>query len=75
LPTLENAQDCIRDADLAIIVTEWDEFRKLGPEDFAKLMKKPVLVDGRRIYDPEKYVGRVMFAAVGLGTTLSGSLC
>jgi hypothetical protein len=30
-------------------------------------MKKPVLVDGRRIYDPEKYVGRVMFAAVGLG--------
>jgi UDPglucose 6-dehydrogenase len=63
----ENAQDCIRDADLAIIVTEWDEFRKLGPEDFVKLMKKPVLVDGRRIYDPEKYVGRVMFAAVGLG--------
>jgi UDPglucose 6-dehydrogenase len=27
----ENAQDCIRDADLAIIVTEWDEFRKLSP--------------------------------------------
>jgi UDPglucose 6-dehydrogenase len=32
---------CIRDADCAIIVTEWDEFKKLGPEDFVNNMRNP----------------------------------
>ncbi|MCC6019087.1 MAG: hypothetical protein LM601_08645 [Candidatus Verstraetearchaeota archaeon] len=36
-------------------MTEWDEFRKLKPEDFMKLMRNPAVMDGRRIYDPEVY--------------------
>jgi UDP-glucose 6-dehydrogenase len=32
-------------------VTEWDEFRKLKPEDFIRFMRNPVVVDDRRIYD------------------------
>jgi len=59
--------DCIRNADCAIIVTEWDEFKKLGPEDFVNNMRDPVVIDGRRIYDPEVFCRRVKFAAIGLG--------
>jgi len=40
-----SALNCIKDADCCIIVTEWDEFRCLKPEDFVKYMKNPCLVD------------------------------
>lgn len=63
-----NAKACLKDADLAIIVTEWEEFMKLKPEDFPALMKTPLVFDGRRIYDPDKMrAAGVMFGAVGLG--------
>jgi UDPglucose 6-dehydrogenase len=63
----ENSRDCIRGVDLAILVTEWDEFKTLTSEDLLKLMRNPALVDGRRLYEPEKFVGKVKFAAIGLG--------
>jgi UDPglucose 6-dehydrogenase len=47
-------------------VTEWDEFRKLKPEDFIRFMKIPAVVDGRRMYDPEVYSRKLKFKAVGL---------
>ena len=59
--------ECLRNADCCILVTEWDEFKRLKPEDFIKNMKQPVLVDGRRIYDPEEFGQRMKFRAVGLG--------
>jgi UDPglucose 6-dehydrogenase len=62
-----SALDCIRGADCAIVVTEWPEFQKLTPEDFARNMKQPILVDGRRIYDPERYSKKLRFVAIGLG--------
>jgi len=62
-----SAEECLKDSECAIIVTEWDEFRKLKPEDFMKLMKTPAVVDGRRIYDPRVYSGKLKFKAVGLG--------
>ena len=63
----ESAFDCIKDADCAIIVTEWDEFRRLGPDDFIRNMRNPAVVDGRRIYNPDEFAGRVKFSAIGLG--------
>jgi len=62
-----SAVDCIRDADCAIVVTEWDEFRDLRPEDFLRNMRQPAVVDGRRIYRPDEFAGRVRFSAIGLG--------
>jgi UDPglucose 6-dehydrogenase len=58
---------CLKDADCCIIVTEWDEFKKLVPEDFTQNMKQPILIDGRRIYNPKEYSQKLEFAAVGLG--------
>ena len=63
-----SAQDCLRDADCAILVTEWPEFAKLKPEDFVGLMKNAALVDGRRIFDPEVFGKKIKFKAIGLGS-------
>ena len=63
-----SATACLRKADCCIIVTEWGEFKKLKPEDFIENMKRPILVDGRRIYDPQEFGRKLKFAAVGLGS-------
>ncbi len=62
-----SAIECIRNAVCCIIVTEWDEFRDLSPEDFVEHMKEPNVVDGRRIFDPKRFGERIRFTAVGLG--------
>jgi len=59
--------NCLKDADCCIIVTEWQEFKKLKPEDFKQNMKTPILIDGRRIYNPEEFSNKLKFAAIGLG--------
>jgi UDPglucose 6-dehydrogenase len=62
-----SAIECIKDADCAIIVTEWNEFRKLKPDDFLKNMKTWIVIDGRRIYDPIEFMKNgVKFSAIGL---------
>jgi len=59
--------DCLKDTDCCIVVTEWEEFKKLKPEDFIENMRQPVLIDGRRIYKPEEFSQKLKFAAIGLG--------
>ena len=62
-----SAIECIKGADCCIIATEWDEFKQLKPDDFVQHMKTPVVVDGRRIYNPEEYSRNLKFTAIGLG--------
>jgi UDPglucose 6-dehydrogenase len=62
-----SAVDCLKGADCCILVTEWDEFKELTPDDFMKNMKQPILIDGRRIYNPETFRAKLKFAAIGLG--------
>lgn len=42
------------DADALILVTEWSEFRMPNFKVVKKLLNKPVIFDGRNIYDPEE---------------------
>ena len=63
----KSALDCLKNAEAAILVTEWEEFKKLTPEDFVKNMRHPILIDGRRIYSPEIYSKKLKFTAIGLG--------
>jgi len=58
---------CLKDTDCCILVTEWDEFKKLRPEDFTKNMRQPILIDGRRIYNSKIFSQKLKFAAIGLG--------
>ena len=62
-----SAIQCIKNADCCIIVTEWDEFKKLKPEDFTETMKQPILIDGRKIYNAKEFSQKLKFAAIGLG--------
>jgi UDPglucose 6-dehydrogenase len=62
----QSAICCLKEADCCILVTEWPEFKKLTPEDFTKNMKQPLLIDGRRIYNPESFSKQLKFKAIGL---------
>ena len=62
-----SAREALRAADCCIVVTEWEEFKALKPEDFRKLMREPVVIDGRRIFKPEEFEGVVRFFAIGRG--------
>lgn len=50
----ESSYDALRDADALLVVTEWNEFRRPDFSKMKKLMKKPVILDGRNIYDPKE---------------------
>ena len=47
-----DAYEAIGGSDAAVIVTEWNEFRSLDFERMKDMMKSPVLVDLRNVYDP-----------------------
>jgi len=63
----KSAKQCITNTDCTLIVTEWPEFKKLQPPDFIKHMKQPILIDARRIYDPQKFTKNMKYLAIGLG--------
>ena len=58
LPALKGARfcrdayDCVKGADAAALVTEWPEFRTLDLKRLHKLMRVPLILDGRNFYDP-----------------------
>ncbi len=59
--------ECLKDADCCILITEWDEFKSLKPEDLISHMRFPALVDGRRITDSLVFRDKIPYAAIGLG--------
>ncbi len=54
------------DADVLVIVTEWNEFRALDFRRLKSVMKEPVLVDLRNIYRPDE-VAKHGFAYASVG--------
>jgi UDPglucose 6-dehydrogenase len=57
LPDVEMATDPYSMAEgchALVVVTEWNEFKHLDLERIRDSMAKPVLFDGRNIYEPEK---------------------
>ncbi|MFX1275576.1 MAG: UDP-glucose dehydrogenase family protein [Promethearchaeota archaeon] len=58
-------EEALKDSECAFIITEWDEFKDLSPDDFKKNMKIPNLVDGRRLYDYDKFNQALPFRAIG----------
>jgi UDPglucose 6-dehydrogenase len=64
-----HAYDALDGADALAIVTEWLEYRN---PDFARikhLLKRPLIVDGRNLYDPVK-LGRLGFTYDSIGRRL-----
>ena len=46
----KNIDETIKEADLCLIFTEWDEIKQYDMSKFEKLMKKPIVLDGRNCY-------------------------
>jgi UDPglucose 6-dehydrogenase len=45
--------DAVRDADAAVIVTEWPELASVASAEVREAMANPLIVDGRNLLDPE----------------------
>ncbi|MDZ7345064.1 MAG: nucleotide sugar dehydrogenase, partial [candidate division KSB1 bacterium] len=50
----EDTYAAINGADALVFITEWNQFRSLDLDRVKRLMKKPVIIDLRNIYDPTK---------------------
>jgi UDPglucose 6-dehydrogenase len=46
--------DAVKGADALVVVTEWQEFREPDFARIKKLMRTPVIFDGRNIYQREQ---------------------
>ena len=53
----EDSENCIRGADVCVIITEWNEFRAISASKFSDLMNGNVVVDLRNIYSPDEMRG------------------
>ncbi|MBM3286890.1 MAG: UDP-glucose/GDP-mannose dehydrogenase family protein [Candidatus Eisenbacteria bacterium] len=61
-----DAYEVAKGAQVLVIATEWNEFRMLDLRKLRRIMKSPIVVDCRNIYDPEKMVS-LGFRYVGVG--------
>jgi UDPglucose 6-dehydrogenase len=62
------AYDVAKEADALLIVTEWNEFKQLDRERIKQYMRRPVILDGRNIYDPTDMLERgFTYRGVGRG--------
>ena len=62
-----SAKDALKEADCCILVTEWEEFKRLRPRDFLESMKNPLLIDGRRLFDKDEFGEALKYVGIGLG--------
>jgi UDPglucose 6-dehydrogenase len=65
----ENAYDVAVGADAIVVVTEWNEFKALNMLQIRSAMRRPVLIDGRNIYEIAE-MNRIgfIYRAMGRGT-------
>jgi UDPglucose 6-dehydrogenase len=64
-----HAHDALEGADALAIVTEWLEYRNPDFGKIKSLMARPLIVDGRNLYDPVK-LGRLGFTYDSIGRPL-----
>jgi len=61
-----DAYEAARDSDALVLVTEWEEFKTLDLLEIKRLLKKPVVIDGRNVFDPA-HMKALGFSYVGVG--------
>lgn len=50
----DNPYEVAKNSDCLLILTEWEEFKKLDLKKIKKLMNTPVIIDGRNIFNPRQ---------------------
>jgi UDPglucose 6-dehydrogenase len=75
LPFVEMCGDpyCMAEnCDALMVVTEWNEFKQLDLSKIKNLMRQPIIMDGRNIYDYE-VMAKLGFSYRGMGRGYDGS--
>ena len=49
----KSIEDAAKDADALLILTDWSEFARLDLNRLTQLMRYPIIIDGRNLYDPQ----------------------
>ncbi|MEZ5582117.1 MAG: UDP-glucose/GDP-mannose dehydrogenase family protein [Candidatus Competibacteraceae bacterium] len=62
----DHQYDALRDVDALILVTEWKPFRHPDFQAMKRLMKRPIIFDGRNQYDP-RHIRQEGFEYSGIG--------
>jgi UDPglucose 6-dehydrogenase len=50
----QSSYEAAEGADAVVVVTEWNEFKLLNLERLRQVMRRPLVFDGRNIYEPER---------------------
>jgi UDPglucose 6-dehydrogenase len=65
-----SAQEALKDSHAVLLLTGWEEFRDLPEEVFLRLMARPLIIDGRRMFSRDHFreaVYRVIGSPKGFG--------
>jgi len=62
----KNAYQAAKNSDCLVVATEWDEFKELDFIKLKKVLKRPLLIDARNIYD-SKFLIQLGFSYLGVG--------
>jgi UDPglucose 6-dehydrogenase len=68
IETFTNGYAALDNADALVILTDWQEFRNPDFEVISSKLKKPVIFDGRNLYDPA-YIKNYGFEYYSVGRT------
>jgi UDPglucose 6-dehydrogenase len=58
--------EAARNADALLILTDWKEFASLDLEELRSLLRYPIVIDGRNLYDPER-MSQLGFTYLSIG--------
>jgi UDPglucose 6-dehydrogenase len=69
----DNVYEMADGCDALVVVTEWNEFKQLDLEKVKRLLKSPVIYDGRNIYDPNAMKEMdFIYKSIGRGVNSNG---
>lgn len=52
----DSITEAVMGSDAVLIVTEWKEFISFGLDNYKKLLKTPIIIDGRNCFDPQEAI-------------------
>ena len=69
LTFVDNQTQALEGADALVIITEWKEFKSPDFDSIKSLLKQPVVIDGRNLYEPAfmRSLG-IEYASIGRGS-------
>lgn len=63
--------ETLQDAEICLIFTEWDFIKKMDTSLFGKLMKMPIIIDGRNCFDFDKIPNGIIYESIGRKTIVN----